>query len=133
MPSSALVPAMQRHALVFAGDSWQGMWMAQPFTCPRGHTSVVAPRNLIRQRVAGCQQCATEGITARAMHSRREQVSRGWTRRGVVRRTGIDFVARTGMNGRAVGRSCCGARLALRASGSWGLYPAICFLTDLSG
>ncbi|SEK15691.1 hypothetical protein SAMN05216550_1459 [Paraburkholderia tropica] len=65
VPSSALARAMQRHALVFAGEAWEGMWTAQPFTCTRGHTTVVAPRNLIRQRVPGCQQCATEDITAR--------------------------------------------------------------------
>lgn len=77
VPSSSLVRAMHRHALVFACDSWQGMWTAQPFTCARGHTTVVAPRNLIRKRVAGCSECATEDKTARG-HAKSAQAGLNW-------------------------------------------------------
>lgn len=78
MPGSALVRSMKRHAQVFAGDSWEGMWTAQPFICTRRHKTVIAPRNLTRQRLAGCRECAIEDTTARRVHAMSAQAGVTW-------------------------------------------------------
>lgn len=65
LPSKALERALTRHSMHFADGAWKGLWIEQKFTCDRGHVTIIAPRNLIRQREQGCRVCANEAATSR--------------------------------------------------------------------
>lgn len=65
-PSRALEKALVLHGMTFVGSEWRGLRLEQPFSCARGHITLIAPRNLIRQREQGCRACTRETATATA-------------------------------------------------------------------
>lgn len=64
--SKAREKALVRHQMNPAGATWEGLWVAQDFSCRHGHITNIAPRNLIRQREQGYRICANEEATMRA-------------------------------------------------------------------